>query len=1287
ITGSSNNNLLVNNTVNDNNLGGIYITGSSNNNLTRNIINNNLLYGISLNNSNTNKLIDNKISNSSSYNLYLYLANGSSIINTTIITNNSGSWMYLFKANNNLFTNTTFASDNGYVNYKGTINASGNFDVNRSQFDIQSNLVSLNSTNITFMNSNATIVFYNLRTNFTRPYVLRDGSVCSSPICINLTSLNAGNVTFNVTGWTDYTIGDYYLPAANESSDSSNSTEWRMFMRGLNHTGWDGVSYSIVRGLNRVNYTTGAQIMESSPAVANGYVYIGSTDNILYQFNASNVSQKIASYTTAGDIRSSPAVANGYVYVSSDDTKIYQLNASNVSQVAATYTTGGVVRSSPAVANGYVYVGSNDYQLYQLNASNVSQKIANYTAGNLVASSPAVANGYIYIGSGDNILYQFNASNVSQKIASYTTSGGIASSPAVANGYVYVGNNNGNLYQLNASDVSQLIGIYVTPGLTITSSPAVANGYVYIGSSDNILYQFNASNVSQKIASYTTGADVSSSPAVANGYVYVGSDDNIIYQLNASNVSQKISNYTTGNDIYSSPAVANGYVYVGSRDSILYQLNASNLELGNDVTPPTFSNYYDNNASLVNSGTGIFNVTLTNTNGTVWLQINNTNITANNITASVYNVSYAFTGNGTYTYRWYAYGNGTSNLLNNSGTRYYTVISDLTAPQVTITSPTATTYSSATVSVNIGLNEAGYCEYSLNAGTTNNTLTNTGDITFTGTTASLSNGNYILNAYCNDTSDNRNNTANVSFTVSVSVTPPDSCFPAGTKILMDDGNKKNIEDVNVGENVLSYNEETKQMQKSRVLEIESPIRESMCEINFANGKALKLTDEHPVYTSDGWKSISPEETKKENSDLIVEKLAVGDEVFSVSGSKEIKEIKCWNEIIQTYNLKKIENTNTYFAEGVLVHNKGGGGGGGDGGGDDNPPPPPCVPSQSCGSWSKCNKLGSQSRTCTDGCGSSSTESQDCVIDCTPNWQCSSWGACSGGSSSRSCSDANSCGDDSGKPVGSLDCTKKEIPKEGETGEKGGEGGTSKEGCAPNAVCGEWGECDYVDTIEDIIKGEIRKTGMKKRTCEDTTGCLGNYEDSEICRTIIEVEVIVLENTCGEETERNIVLRDAKTKAPLTNIDLNLWRSVGRLDLRFLQKESVQCNTCYNGIQDKDEIGIDCGGSCKVCRELKTNIFGESFWIFAVTLLSTFLLMLTFRLAQVRSIGKIDEHKLLFDSLLKEAYKALEVKHYERASSAYKRLKFMYHMLGDKDKVNMKTHLDKIYTHLEKDGEL
>jgi len=99
-----------------------------------------------------------------------------------------------------------------------------------------------------------------------------------------------------------------------------------------------------------------------------------------------------------------------------------------------------------------------------------------------------------------------------------------------------------------------------------------------------------------------------------------------------------------------------------------------------DTEYPQFSAYWDDNATLEESGTGHFNITVENTNGTVLLEINGTNVTATNLTLNVYNVSYDFITNDTYTYRWHSWGNGTLENYNVSDDRSYVVNASANQP-------------------------------------------------------------------------------------------------------------------------------------------------------------------------------------------------------------------------------------------------------------------------------------------------------------------------------------------------------------------------------------------------------------------------------------------------------------------------------------------------------------------------------------------------------------------------------------------------------------------------------
>lgn len=91
---------------------------------------------------------------------------------------------------------------------------------------------------------------------------------------------------------------------------------------------------------------------------------------------------------------------------------------------------------------------------------------------------------------------------------------------------------------------------------------------------------------------------------------------------------------------------------------------------------------------------------------------------------------------------------------------------DLISPNVNITSPTATTYTSSSILFNLSLNENGYCKYSLNSGAINSTLSSTNSRVWN-STQTISDGDYTVNFYCNDTSGNKNNTESVMFLVNV----------------------------------------------------------------------------------------------------------------------------------------------------------------------------------------------------------------------------------------------------------------------------------------------------------------------------------------------------------------------------------------------------------------------------------------------------------------------------------------------------------------------------------------
>ena len=210
------------------------------------------------------------------------------------------------------------------------------------------------------------------------------------------------------------------------------------------------------------------------------------------------------------------------------------------------------------------------------------------------------------------------------------------------------------------------------------------------------------------------------------------------------------------------------------------------LTPANETTYPIFSNYTDNSATLVDQGIGLFNVTLFNTNGTVLLEINNTNITATNLTANVYNASYNFTNSGVYIYRWHSWGNGTNPGYNKSSDLSYFVNAtiDITPPNIYLISPLDYANLSSIVNFNCTVGDISGLRNSTLYGNwsggwhANQTQPVSGLINFTNFTKTIANGIYTWNCYACDVLNNCGfSSSNKTFIVdtvppSISITYP-----------------------------------------------------------------------------------------------------------------------------------------------------------------------------------------------------------------------------------------------------------------------------------------------------------------------------------------------------------------------------------------------------------------------------------------------------------------------------------------------------------------------------------
>ncbi len=305
----------------------------------------------------------------------------------------------------------------------------------------------------------------------------------------------------------------------------------------------------------------------SSPVIANGVAYVGSTSHALYAIDIATGQMKWK-FATKGRVNSSPAFANGNVYVLSYDGNLYSIDAASGKEKWH-FATGGERRfaakhlhgatpetetmpdpfdlflSSPTPSGNAIFFGSGDGNVYSVAAS-TGKLNWKFATGNVVHASPAIADGTVFIGSWDSYFYALDAATGQQRWRFKTgvdpdihNQEGVQSSAAVAAGVVYFGCRDSNLYALDAKSGEKKWADNMK-GSWVIGSPAVSGGKIYFSTSDSGLFVAADAKTGATVFSLSTNKwPMFSSPAIAGNTVYIGSHAGKFMAIDVA--SQKIA--------------------------------------------------------------------------------------------------------------------------------------------------------------------------------------------------------------------------------------------------------------------------------------------------------------------------------------------------------------------------------------------------------------------------------------------------------------------------------------------------------------------------------------------------------------------------------------------------------------------------------------------------------------------------------------------------------------------------------------------------------------------------
>ncbi len=171
----------------------------------------------------------------------------------------------------------------------------------------------------------------------------------------------------------------------------------------------------------------------------------------------------------------------------------------------------------------------------------------------------------------------------------------------------------------------------------------------------------------------------------------------------------------------------------------------------------TFNATFTDNSALKNVTLYIYNATQTLINSTENRSITNA-VNTTNIT-----IILPYDGRFFWNYR---VCDSSSNCAFNSTNLTFTV--DSTAPNITVNQP-----QNATIGVPVIFNvtlyeDANLCNYTLNAGVTNNSMTNSNNRAFNATNATIADGSYLVRYFCWDAYNNLNSSVTRAFSVDAS---------------------------------------------------------------------------------------------------------------------------------------------------------------------------------------------------------------------------------------------------------------------------------------------------------------------------------------------------------------------------------------------------------------------------------------------------------------------------------------------------------------------------------------
>jgi len=184
--------------------------------------------------------------------------------------------------------------------------------------------------------------------------------------------------------------------------------------------------------------------IRSTPLAVGEYIYFGTESGDLFCVDLGGTIKW--RFKAKRAITSSPIYAEGVIFAGSVDTVLYALDARS-GYVLWRFRMNRATISTPCMADNLIFIGSVDANIYCVDIHS-AKEVWRYTAENQVNSSPIIYKDAVLCGSIDGSIYclEYRTGRLRWKFA---TQGAITGTPAANNDILYTGSTDHHIYAIS----------------------------------------------------------------------------------------------------------------------------------------------------------------------------------------------------------------------------------------------------------------------------------------------------------------------------------------------------------------------------------------------------------------------------------------------------------------------------------------------------------------------------------------------------------------------------------------------------------------------------------------------------------------------------------------------------------------------------------------------------------------------------------------------------------------------------------------------------------------------